>query len=244
VGKGSRFWFDVPVVLGAGVAPAALASTEGAPITGYGGPRRRVLVVDDVPVNREVVKEMLAPLGFDVDSAADGASAIERIGVARPDLVLMDLRMTPMRGEEAVARLRADVSTRDLKIVAFSASTIGFTRTDALRLGCDDYLSKPFREEELFVILERQLALEWVRAADVVAPAGELSGERPSHAQVAELLASARQGDAAALRVSLKTMVAANPGLGAFATGIEELAVRFQMQEIRHRLERLMNDAN
>jgi hypothetical protein len=77
-----------------------------------------------------------------------------------------------------------------------------------------------------------------------VAPAGELSGERPSPAQVAELLAFARRGDAAALRESLQSMVTANPGLEAFATGMEELAVRFQMQEIRHRLERLMNDAN
>jgi CheY-like chemotaxis protein len=243
VDQGSRFWFEVPAVIEEGDVPAALESQADALISGYDGPRRRVLVVDDVPVNREVVREMLTPLGFIVDMAADGAGALAAIARARPDFVLLDLRMAPMTGKETIERLRADVATRDLKVVAFSASTIGFTRADALRLGCDDYLSKPFREEELLVLIERHLGLQWRRAAGSEAQVAAPTVEHPTPAQAAELLALARQGDAAGLRESLQRMLAANPGLDDFAARIGELAARFQMQEIRNRLEALLNDA-
>jgi CheY-like chemotaxis protein len=186
---------------------------------------------------------MLTPLGFIVDMAADGAGALAAIARARPDFVLLDLRMAPMTGKETIERLRADVATRDLKVVAFSASTIGFTRADALRLGCDDYLSKPFREEELLVLIERHLGLQWRRAAGSEAQVAAPTVEHPTPAQAAELLALARQGDAAGLRESLQRMLAANPGLDDFAARIGELAARFQMQEIRNRLEALLNDA-
>ena len=146
-----------------------------------------------------------------------------------------------MDGKETIDRLRAGPATRDLKVVAFSASTIGFTRADALRLGCDDYLSKPFREEELLALLKRHLGLKWQRAARSVPAAVESADPTPDQAE--KLLAHARRGDAVVLIEELKGMVATNPELGAFAAEIGELAARYQMQEIRNRLERLMNDA-
>jgi signal transduction histidine kinase/ActR/RegA family two-component response regulator len=237
VGRGSRFWFEIEVPAAGGEGAMAGAATS---VSGYTGARRRVLVVDDVPVNREVVREMLEPLGFEVDAAADGPAALASVERARPDLVLMDLRMEPMSGAEVVQRLRAVEAWRGLRIVSFSASALGFTRDDAVRIGCDDHLPKPFREAELLGLLERQLALEWIRGANatpVAAPGVDVP--QPDRAQAAELLGFARRGDANGLRQALARLRVTVPQLAAFAEEMESLVARYRMHDIRQRLEAL-----
>ncbi|MFW6354959.1 MAG: ATP-binding protein, partial [Verrucomicrobiota bacterium] len=148
VGEGSRFWFELPAPV-VDEAVAAPRAGEAAEISGYLGPRRRLLVVDDVALDREVVRELLEPLGFAIDEAAEGGAALESIVRRRPDLVFLDMRMAPMDGAETVRRLRALPAGKDLPVVAYSASALNFTREDARALGCDDFVAKPFRWEEL-----------------------------------------------------------------------------------------------
>jgi CheY-like chemotaxis protein len=179
---------------------------------------------------------MLSPLGFDVDSAADGTAAIEAVRAKAPDLVLMDLRMEPMSGVEAVRRLRADTSLRGLKIVAFSASTIGFTREQALEIGCDDLLSKPFREADLFALLERQLRIRWRRAQSAPDRTTGASSVLPTTEQAEAVFEAARRGDATAVREELGRLADGDPALREWTRDIEGLAAQFRMQEIRRRL--------
>ena len=102
-GGGSRFHFTVafPVIEAQPVERAALS-----PIQGYEGPRRRILVADDQEENRELLRQMLEPLGFDVALAGDGQQALDLARHTRPDLVLMDLRMPVMNGFDAAAAIR------------------------------------------------------------------------------------------------------------------------------------------
>ena len=232
-GRGSRFWFDVPLEV---AGEAAGRGDLEVLVTGYSGPRRRVLVVDDVAINRSIVREMLDPLGFTVAEAPGGDECLLAVEKAAPDLILLDLRMAPMSGAEVVRRLRASEAGRTIKVVSFSASTMGFTREDAHAIGCDDYLPKPFREEELLEVLQRQLDLTWERKIPTDASDGHAL---PDAAEARQLLAYARRGDATGLRTALKKLAKARPEVRGFVEELDRIAAGYRMREVRTRLEKL-----
>ena len=99
-GVGSLFWFEL-------IAPSLDAAVEALPaaprISGYAGPRRKILVVDDVVGNRAMLVDMLTPLGFDVQQAGNGAEALQRLHESSADLVLLDTVMAVMDGLETAA---------------------------------------------------------------------------------------------------------------------------------------------
>src|SRR5262249_11284582 len=122
----------------------------------------RVLVVDDNPANRSILVEMVGTLGFDVTEAIDGAEALAQAAQFSPELVLMDLRLPgAIDGLEATRRLRATEQGRTVKVIAVSASAYDLDRAECFAAGCDAFLAKPFREEELWSVLERTLGLAW-----------------------------------------------------------------------------------
>ena len=135
VGQGSRFWFELPapVVGGPSVIAARAPSTDRA--SGC-----RVLVVDDNPVNRDLVSTVLSGLSVDVTEAGDGAAAVTIAQVRAFDLILMDQRMPVMDGETAARAIRqGDGPNRKTPIIAFSAD--GATRIDETLF--DGVLGKP-----------------------------------------------------------------------------------------------------
>jgi PAS domain S-box-containing protein len=166
-GHGTQFSFelDVEVVRSAG---------DGLPerhIIGYEGPRRRILIVDDMPANRLVLRDMLRPLGFDIDEATDGKQALERATSLPPDLIVMDLEMPVMGGTQAMARIHQVAALRGVRIIAVSATA----DADAVRVGAgleaDAFVAKPLDRERLLREIARQLGLQWtVASASVVQP--------------------------------------------------------------------------
>ncbi|HJP29818.1 MAG TPA: two-component regulator propeller domain-containing protein [Candidatus Latescibacteria bacterium] len=115
-----------------------------------------ILVVDDIEANRQVVQAYLDAFGFSVLEAADGQEAIEVTRSHRPDLILMDIRMPVLDGEEATRRLKADAELRQIPIVALTASAMTDDE-DALGDLCDGYLSKPVSRSKLVAELMRHL---------------------------------------------------------------------------------------
>ena len=103
---------------------AVAGPADGPVITGYAGPRRSVLVVDDIPFNRAMLCALLQPIGFAVIEAADGAQAVRQAESAPPDLVLLDWRMPNMDGAEALRRLRQLPALKDTVIIVVSASML------------------------------------------------------------------------------------------------------------------------
>jgi CheY-like chemotaxis protein len=151
-GKGSEFAFTLDAPACEAFEGAAPAET-GCDLTGV-----RVLVVDDNPVNRDIAKAILGPLGVVLAEAADGAEAVEKGQESAFDLILMDLRMPRMNGSEAARRLRAQPGpNRGVPILAFSADI------DAeLVAGADGafngYVRKPLQIEDLIEAVESALA--------------------------------------------------------------------------------------
>jgi PAS domain S-box-containing protein len=165
-GKGSVFYFDVPVsVLPSVAEPEELKRGR---ILGLveGQPRYRLLVVEDQPENRLLLRKLLDPLGFELREAANGREAVALFEQWHPDLIWMDIRMPVMDGLEAVRRIRATKAGADTKIVALTAHALEDERRPIMAAGCDDLVRKPFREQELFEALARHLRLKFTYETD------------------------------------------------------------------------------
>ncbi len=111
-----------------------------------GGARRRVLVVDDEPIVREVVTAYLEREGYVVDQAADGSVALSRLGESPPDLVVLDVMLPAVDGFAVLTALRRQ---SDVPVILLTARTEEADRVLGLELGADDYVVKPFSPREL-----------------------------------------------------------------------------------------------
>ncbi|TMH10642.1 MAG: response regulator, partial [Betaproteobacteria bacterium] len=119
------------------------AKAEEEAITGYVGPRKKVLVVDDLQPNRAVAVGILGQLGFDTVQASHGRDAVEQVEAHAPDLVLMDSVMPVMNGLEATRRLRDKAAWRALPIIIVSTSASEADKHEALAAGANAFLAKP-----------------------------------------------------------------------------------------------------
>jgi signal transduction histidine kinase/DNA-binding response OmpR family regulator/HPt (histidine-containing phosphotransfer) domain-containing protein len=157
-------------VRGARLAECLASVATGAPSSSGSGPREaapppefraKVLLVEDSPVNQAVAEGMLALMGCEVETAADGREALAALDKGRYDLVLMDCMMPGVDGFEATAEIRRqereDPSRPRTNVVALTASAMSGDRERCLAAGMDDYLSKPFREGALRAVLARWL---------------------------------------------------------------------------------------
>lgn len=141
-------------------APPARGAGLGLP-AGLHWPRPpRVLVVDDHPVNLTVASAMLVKMGCDPDSAEDGAGAIEAIGRKRYDIIFMDCQMPVMDGLETAERIRSmGGASGATPIIALTAHAITGIREKCLAAGMNDFLSKPFKAENLLAMVRSWIDL-------------------------------------------------------------------------------------
>lgn len=178
LGEGSRFSFELPME----EAEPPLELTGSGQVVGLAPGQRRpaVLVVDDRPENRDLLAQLLASVGLQVRTAADGVEALELWERHRPDLVWMDLRMPRMSGFEALQVLRGKELEQGLPhtfVVAISASVIDLDRETLRKAGFDDFLGKPFREAQLFEVAGRLLGLRFLtREPEAPSSPGDLAG--------------------------------------------------------------------
>ena len=241
-GLGSSFSFEIEVT----ASPTAVQQpTAAAPPAGYTGPRRKILVVDDVPQNRGMLVDMLAPLGFQVAEAADGEAALESVASFQPDLVLMDLVMPVMDGIEATRRLRAAPATALLPIIATSAGATPETEARSRSAGADEFLAKPMSQPALFDALGTLLGLMWIPGppapAPALAPHVAPAAATPAHAAadlvpapelVAELRELARLGNMRRIGAWADRVMALDPRYQPFTTRIKSLAAAYESKAI------------
>jgi CheY-like chemotaxis protein len=158
-GRGSKFTFWVSLA----VADAASlyrrnGVRESAADSSLSG--KRVLVVEDNPVNRRVAERMLDRMGIAVQSAVNGSEAIYLLQHQKFDLILMDCQMPHMDGYQTTAEIRRGEPGSRVPIVAMTAHAMAGDREKCLAAGMDDYLSKPVDLERLRAVLNRHLAEE------------------------------------------------------------------------------------
>ena len=117
----------------------------------------RVLVVEDDPDLSRLMATHLASEGYDVARASEAAAALELVGAGCVDVVVLDLMLPRISGDGLLVRLREREGTRALPVIVVSAKDAVWTRVDLLRLGADDYLTKPFDLDELTARIEALL---------------------------------------------------------------------------------------
>ncbi|MCP4345541.1 MAG: response regulator [Desulfobacterales bacterium] len=119
--------------------------------------KAKILVADDVESNRSVLKEILSKVNLDILTAENGQEAVLMAGEYRPDIILMDIRMPVMDGIEATKRLKNNPKTKDIPIIAVTASSTAHDKSEILAEGLDGYLTKPVKLNALFGELSRYL---------------------------------------------------------------------------------------
>ncbi len=197
VGQGSTFSFTLPVQLVDTMAIAPLNLGIATPVTrrilglAPGQPFYRILIVDDLAENRQLVLQLLKLLDLDLKTAVDGVEAIALYQQWHPHLILSDLRMPRMNGYELLRQIRQAEGDRPengrratdrataptngnrqperTKILALTASAFESERTTALTAGFDDFLTKPFPAEVLFEKLTEHLGLTYRYDTDTAA---------------------------------------------------------------------------
>jgi len=193
-GVGSLFKFDVQVELAdAADVPTARPARRVIALE-PDQPVYRLLVAEDREANRKLLVNLLTsigppPTGFAVRDAANGQEAIEIWERWQPHLIWMDLRMPVMDGHEATRRIKATTQGQATVVVALTASAFEEDRAMILSEGCDDYVRKPFREEEIFDTLAKHLGVRFLyeeEAGPVGVPA-EVAGGALTKAALAAL---------------------------------------------------------
>ncbi len=162
VGKGSIFVIRLPLKEGEAQAVETKEKPRQVIRLQSGQAACRVLIADDIEDNRQLLAQLLAPVGFEIRLATNGAEAIREFEQWRPHLILMDFRMPVMDGHEAIRRIRAKPRGEEPKIIAVTASALDENRLDLLAIGADDFISKPFREIELFQKIHNHLGVEYL----------------------------------------------------------------------------------
>ncbi len=111
---------------------------------------KKILLVEDNPVNRRLAEFLLRSQGYQVRAATNAQEAFDNIKNERPDLILMDVQLPGMDGLEATKKLKEEQTTRDIPVVAVTSYAMKGDREKALAAGCSGYITKPI-DKETFV---------------------------------------------------------------------------------------------
>jgi len=162
VGEGSLFRVEVEMEPATSVPQQARGSTRHIISLTDDSMVPKILVVDDKWENRIMLTRTMERVGFLVRSAADGREALEKWLNWSPDLIWMDMRMPILDGYEATQRIRAEQNQKQPVIIALTASAFEHERTKVLSVGCDDFMSKPFRDRALFEKIKQYLPISYI----------------------------------------------------------------------------------
>lgn len=174
-GKGSVFYFEIPVaVLPAEAIPAGLRHGRCLGLS-EGQPRYRLLIAEDQPENRLLLRKLLDPLGFEVREAVDGQEAVDLFEAWRPHLIWMDIRMPVMDGLQATRQIKTSQVGAQTRIVAVTAHALEEERNQILAAGCDGVIRKPYTQAEILDALTRQLGVRFDYEEESTPAAGELA---------------------------------------------------------------------
>ena len=118
---------------------------------------KRILVVEDQPDNRQILRDLLGSVGYEMTEAWDGEASITAAKEQRPDLILMDIQLPLMDGYEATRRIKADPELKSIPIIAVTSYALSGDDGKAHAAGCDGYVTKPYSPRELLAKIRQYL---------------------------------------------------------------------------------------
>ena len=144
---------------------------------------KRILVVEDQPDNRQIIRDMLAPTDYEITEVESGEEALAAIAKQRPDLILMDVQMPIMDGYTATRQIKADAALRSIPIIAVTSYALNGEEKKARAAGCDDYVPKPFSPRQLLAKIRQYLSQTRYRLLQCICPLLAQSGHHATEFQ-------------------------------------------------------------
>ncbi len=226
------------------------SSSASKPRHGYSGPRRRVLVVDNEEADRDVLVNLLQPLGFELRTAASGHDCLDLISAGYlPDVIFMDLAMPGIDGWETIRRLRVlgrDSPLARARIAIVSANAFDKGLDNDVGIPTEDFILKPVRHSELLDWLERHLDLVWLEAAapnpaaQALPPVAWVERIYPDAPALEALREVVGLGYFRGIMNQLDKIAAAQPHCIPFVADMRELAQKFQFESMSRQLSAAM----
>jgi two-component system, cell cycle response regulator DivK len=119
---------------------------------------KSILVVEDQPDNRRILRDLLGNAGYELIEAETGEEALAALEAQRPDLILMDIQLPVMDGYEATRRIRSKPELKSIPIIAVTSYALAGDEAKALAVGCNAYVTKPFSPRALLAKVQEHLA--------------------------------------------------------------------------------------
>jgi signal transduction histidine kinase/FixJ family two-component response regulator len=217
-GEGSVFHFEIPVTVLS--SEAVRAAPRRGRIIGIakGEPCYRLLIVEDHPENRLLLRKLLEPLGFDLREAATGEEAVALFQQWRPHLIFMDIRLPGMGGLEATRGIKTADAGIQTRIVAVTAHALEEERREILAAGCDDFIRKPYRDIEILDTLAKHLGVRFIYEEEAAAASVPASLDATALAGLPDELLNKLEHaltliDADAISRAIEEIRACNPSL-------------------------------
>jgi two-component system cell cycle response regulator DivK len=116
-----------------------------------------ILVVEDQEDNRQILRDLLGSVGYDMVEAGDGEAALVAVKARRPDLILMDIQLPLLDGYEATRRIKADPDLKDIPIIVVTSYALSGDEAKARAAGCDAYVTKPYSPRQLLAKIKEFL---------------------------------------------------------------------------------------
>ncbi|MEG4281534.1 AAA family ATPase [Microcoleus sp. A006_D1] len=250
LGRGSIFWFELELL--AVDSPQTNKKYSEKFIKGFKGTKKKLLVADDMRENRSVLIHLLQPLGFEIIEAVDGQDCLNKAQEFQPDCILIDLVMPVMDGFEAMRQIRKLPQLQNVVAIGTSASIMETEKQGSLAAGCNAFLPKPIRAEELLNCLQVHLELEWIyeelldenaeskvsdnqsqiQHQEIIAPEGE---------EIAILFELAMMGDLGGIQKQAEKLVIMDARYVSFASHLNQLAKNFEEEKILEFVEQYRN---
>ncbi len=237
VGTGSTF--KVKLLLSEVTNPQRIAPVE-APVSGYHGARKTILVTDDDPVHRDLLREVLTPLGFILLSAPDGPGCLALAQHCRPDLFLLDISMPAMDGWAVAEALRAS-GHHQARILMVSASALEAHGAPLAQPFHDGYLMKPIDIPRLLETIRQLLKIEWQYGSNEIAVPfwRPETGSRPPARHIEALIGLGQIGYVKGIQLKLDEIGSEHPEHADFVAQMRSLVDRFDLDQYMDTLKTL-----
>jgi CheY-like chemotaxis protein len=214
--------------------------------SGYAGPRRKILVVDNEAADRGLLLQLLEPLGFELRQAASGHDALDLMAAGlNPDVVLLDLAMPGIDGWETLRRIRA-LGAPQPSVAIVSANAFDRALDHGLGIAVEDFIIKPVRHSELLDWLGRRLQLQWLDRPQELAsvpqqPPAPTQGKLPREELLA-LHALVQLGYYRGITNKLGEMAQAHTDCSVFVAALGTLARQYQFETMLTHLQKALDE--
>jgi len=250
LGRGSIFSFELELL--AVDSPDKNKKYYPKNIKGFKGTNKKILVADDRWENRSVLIHLLEPLGFEIIEATNGQDCVRKALEFLPDCILIDLVMPVMDGFEAMRQIRNLPQLQNVVAIGTSASIMEAEKQESVAAGCNAFVPKPIRAEELLNCLQVHLGLEWIceelqypnAESEVFHNQSQIQHQEiiaPPADEIALLFDLAMMGDLGGIQKQAEKLAKLDVKYVSFANHLNQLAKSFEEEKILEFVEQYTN---